>query len=355
MTSTTIMKKLAFNLQFNTPAFLGDATQSARWRTPPIKALIRQWWRVAYAAEHRFSVDIQAMRNAEGRLFGHAWLENDRDQDGKSIAARKSDVRIRLDRWTAGKQTSWEPMGNVDHPEVGQIDSGLYLGFGPILNKSRLKANAAIQVDEKAKLLIAIPDEDSKLIQHALSMMDLYGTLGGRSRNGWGSFALKAAGSLGFPAANATPPLRPWRDCLRLDWPHAIGSDANGVPLIWETQPSKDWQEIMKELAMIKIGLRRQFLFPNSPPDGQIHDRHWLSYPVTKHAVKAWNNLRLPNTLRFKVRKTDSGQYVGVIFHMPCMPIKEFGPDQRSIENVWTQVHQHLDKTPARPLVRIAK
>jgi CRISPR-associated protein Cmr1 len=66
------MKTLSLQLQFHTPAFLGDATQSARWRTPPFKAQLRQWWRVAYAAQRQFAVNVGEMRDIEGHLFGHA-------------------------------------------------------------------------------------------------------------------------------------------------------------------------------------------------------------------------------------------------------------------------------------------
>ncbi len=38
-----------YTVRFLTPAFLGDAEQNGRWRTPPFKAQLRQWWRVAYA------------------------------------------------------------------------------------------------------------------------------------------------------------------------------------------------------------------------------------------------------------------------------------------------------------------
>ena len=42
----THMKTFTYTLSFTTPAFLGNASQQAQWRTPPVKALLRQWWRV---------------------------------------------------------------------------------------------------------------------------------------------------------------------------------------------------------------------------------------------------------------------------------------------------------------------
>src|SRR5690625_7483759 len=92
------MKTLDYTIRFVTPAFLGNAEQAGQWRSPPFKALLRQWWRVAYAAEKQFQVDPAAMRKEEGLLFGHAWLEDDRDEKGNKVPARRSQVRIRLSK-----------------------------------------------------------------------------------------------------------------------------------------------------------------------------------------------------------------------------------------------------------------
>lgn len=63
------MRKLAYTLSFTTPAFLGNAEQSAQWRAPPFKAQLRQWWRVVHAAEKGLRSDVHAMRKDEARLF----------------------------------------------------------------------------------------------------------------------------------------------------------------------------------------------------------------------------------------------------------------------------------------------
>lgn len=370
------MKILEYTLRFDTPAFLGNAEQNAQWRTPPIKALLRQWWRVAYAADKGFAVNPAAMRREEGLLFGNAWLQDD---------FCKGRVRIRLGQDESGRRWHKPNIGNlgnigmVCHPEVNRpglpncpggapgkmVESGQYLGYGPFQ-----KANAAIQANESASLSFAFPTTDkdpdirlllesnSQRIENALWLMNRFGALGGRSRNGWGSFAL-----LPLPAGEASPersrggwgegklPLRLWTDCLQYDWPHAIGANGKGA-LIWQTEPFADWKALMQWLAAIKIGLRRQFLFPDAPP-GPIHDRHWLSYPVTNHWVNAWgNNARLPNTLRFKVRPNQDGNLVGVIFHVPHSPPPHFHPNLQTIRQVWSRVHGFLDE-PAQQLTRI--
>ncbi len=143
-----------YQVRFTTPAFLGNAHQDGQWRTPPFKALLRQWWRVAWAEANDFSDDWARMRVEEGTLFGAA-------ADG---SGNRSLVRIRLSRWDPGRMDKWENDPKVFHEEVGQggkqVGSHLYLGFGPLnfnhgtfLGKKEdqiFKAHAAIQAGEHA-------------------------------------------------------------------------------------------------------------------------------------------------------------------------------------------------------------
>lgn len=364
-------------VRFLTPAFLGNAEQRGQWRTPPFKAQLRQWWRVAYAADCGYRVDLQAMRREEGLLFGNAWLSH--HENGREVADhRKSLLRLRLDRWEDGTlaKEQWPRLAAISHPEVRMaVASDLYMAYGPVslprgAHQPTLKANAAIQAGESATLSFAVPtthknaelrhllENNGPRIERSLWLMDRYGTVGGRSRNGWGSYSL-----LPFPPGESQgegrelagqPPLRPWHDCLQLDWdwPHAIGKDEQG-PLIWETAPHGDWKSLMKTLAIIKIGLRTQFVFPNSaPPHDQPLPRHWLSYPITRHATKGFDrNARLPNQLRFKVRATAEGRLIGVILHVPHLPPAAFRPNLQDIEKTWESVHRLLDEL-TRPASR---
>ena len=178
-----------YQLFFTTPAFLGNARQDAQWRMSFIKALLRQWWRVAWAAERKFALDLaamRAMREQEGLLLGHAWLEND------AAHARKNAVRLRLSRWDDGEleQKAWrqEKFKTIKHPEVRQlVAADLYLGYGPVIfdkdsHASALKAKAAIQTGEHAGFSIAFAPQPGtsdekkkyaeKLLSQALGWMD---------------------------------------------------------------------------------------------------------------------------------------------------------------------------------------
>lgn len=172
-----------YRLRFVAPAFMGDADRNGAWRSPPLKAQLRQWWRVAYAADHHHEVDVDRMRQDEAALFGAA---ADRDSD-----SQKSQVRLRLDHWKQGRlsKSQWETLGRVRHPEVkAPVTADLYLGFGLMTSKAR---RLAIQAGEEATLSVALTNKvntgERERLQLALLLMHHYGAVGGRSRNGWGS------------------------------------------------------------------------------------------------------------------------------------------------------------------------
>jgi CRISPR-associated protein Cmr1 len=347
------MVKLQYKLRFLTPAFLGNAQQQGQWRTPAIKASLRQWWRVAYASEKSHRVNEDEMRKAEGRLFGFA-------ADKESLRSR---LLLRLDSWANGTLVEWQPLPRVHHPEVGQggmkVGSDLYLGYGPLQLRqgaTQIKNGAAIQAGEAASLRIGVPESEVPVVTRALQLMQHYGTLGGRSRNGWGSFELLPECPGAEPGhQSAGDCFRDWREAFDRDWPHAIGRDTKGSgahPLVWRSsQPLKDWHAAMVQLAEVKIALRRSFVFPDGErePHRQTHLRHWLAYPVTHHSVREWgNNARLPNSLRFKIRRDsgDAEKVRAVIFHVPCRPPKMFRPDASmdAIREVWARAHAFLDQ-----------
>lgn len=348
--------RLEYQLRFLTPAFLGDANQAAEWRTPPFKALLRQWWRVAYAQDHDFRVDVNRMREAEGRLFGSAAGE----QGNQSV------IRLRLDAWqsTTLPRERWQTLGQIGEGKV-KVEAGLYLGYGPISQKDRKPETGreplsafADQPSAQRSLVIhlhprtraALLDEEFDRLHRAAAWIDRFGTMGGRSRNGWGSLSMKAT-DMGS-AIESGLPLRRWQDALQLDWPHAIGSDKEGA-LVWDGPVRNTWRESMLDAARIRLAARKLFRLDPNSRDVQL--RHWLSYPLMKPRPRDWDNTwRLPNSLRIKVVEKPGG-FAARIFHMPCRPPAAFirNPEacMRALDQVWNSVHRFLDGVgPSRPV-----
>ena len=376
-------------MSFNTPAFLGNAEQNGQWRTPPFKALIRQWWRVVKARE--FGYDHRRMREAEMRLFGAA-------SDEGEAKSHRSLLRLRLSSWEEGKLHSVPRGDMVEHKEVPskEVGANLYLGYGPIGGVTR----SAIQpVDSSSELVVRCPDESSEEIRSAMQLAAWFGTLGSRARNGWGALhiegeSIKGFAELNVPAVAALIAPRPLVDCLKVEWLHALGCDAGGISLIWrllkvdkekrQLMPFSSWQDVMRELARIKITFRTSdfFKFIGGGKDGHItpQSRHILAYPAgSQHNVKAWgnngrlanqvlfnndararfvaterNNGRLANQVLFKVHRHRDG-FTATIAHFPSgMPAHMTAglqiPEQGA---VWKEVHRLLDAEKLSGLSRI--
>ncbi len=327
MKEHTRMETRRYTLRFLTPAFLGGADQSGQWRTPPIKHLLREWWRVAWAAQND-PAQWPRMREVEGRLLGHAWLENDRNEKGELVRARKSEVILRVRPWAAGKMMKIPKTRPAGQGRAAA--SALYLGYGPVKSATELKMKHPIDAGESGDLAVAFPPETSgaDLIETAFALAHAYGTLGGRSRNGWGSVSLSDRENK-LSLVQARRFQRDWEDCLQECWAHAIGKDEKG-PLIWRTTSTHgDWKSVIEDLAAI----RKQV---NNSVKGR--QRLILNQPV------AGRGGRMPSQLRFKVREQANGQLYGVVYHMPHIapPIENFTSQQ--IKSVWRQVHNLLDQ-----------
>lgn len=364
------MNVLELELEMTTPAFLGGADQSAEWRSPPFKALLRHWWRIAVAQEFRY--DDQALRELEGVLFGHAWLKH-----GNKAWAVKSRVQMRLSDWTPPALESWPADTKVAHAEVargGKVGAHLYLGYGPLTYArgvgTRLQAAPAIEPGAAATWRMRFPDtvttsDGSSFdvrpgLERALRLIHLFGAVGGRSRNGWGSVVIASPQELGGELEARSipePALRKLDDCLELQYAHAVGVDETG-PLVWQTRAELEKAgDALDTLAKLKIACRTALDVTRTP----VAERHLLAYPVTHHHVRSWGRQsRLANQLRFKVcRARDNGRnrYVGIAFHVPhALPrkLEEKLPtaDRRWVRSqqrlVWRKVHRILDSEMTR-------
>lgn len=355
------MERRTYTARFSSTAFLGNAEQKGQWRTAPFKALLRQWWRISAAEAARF--DYSALREVEGRLFGNAWLAG---PDGK-LDSRKSQVRLRLDNWGMGKETTqtWaqKKFAQVETTAGGnRLPADIYLGYGPVLQKDKgLKNDAITTADrvprETATLKIAFPADRATMIDDALQLAQWFGTLGSRARNGWGSLVLNARDGTPrlSPRPGADDPLlhsvsRPFDECLALEWPHAIGRDAGG-PLIWYTQPRDKWTDVISDLARIKVEVR--YIGKGKRGPDNIAGIHLIAYPAGGiwNLPALGNDARLAGQLRFKVLPID-GKYQGSIAHLPCgfpaaLGRKLTHRQQEWIAakqaDVWEAVHRSLD------------
>jgi CRISPR-associated protein Cmr1 len=325
------MKILEYNMTFHSPAFLGNAEQSGQWRTPPIKALLRQWWRVAYAADKGFKVDVGAMRRDEGCLFGHAWLDDDRLPDGTKVTARKSRVLIRLGQPSDGKQ-AWV-MGSQQG--VSPLSTNLnnsYAWFGLVKRGSpdRTAIKAGNDPESTRMLRLAVPDEEQDRFQTVLRLIDAFGQIGSRSRGGWGSLHV----SLEEPMQTSDMVFysRELSDCLKQDWPLSLANDSKGL-MLWDGKRHYEtWYAAMESVASERKSIRTALKLPQRD-----------LRPVLGFATPG----RMPSPLRWKVIPAQNGKLAIRIFAMPhFLPIdsrKNFTSAQ--LEHAWNTITKTLDNS----------
>lgn len=328
------MKKLEYQVTFTTPAFLGNAEQSGQWRTPPFKALLRQWWRVAYAADHGFHVNIADMRREEGRLFGHAWLEDDQDKNGNRVTARKSQVRIRLEMPTGNGAAAWS-LGTQQG--VAPLGSGLdasYAWFGLIKRGGGLPDRTAIKADDKEgvrTLRLAYPDALDQRMQEVIRLIDAFGLLGSRSRGGWGGLHVHAIATLnGQQLARYAQPVE---KCLQHDWAMSLARDESGL-CVWHGRSNhQTWDKAMRVIASLRKEVR------GSLKSVQGRDLR----PALGFAGKG----RMPSPLRWKLLPAANGQLELRAYAMPHALPAESGEAMgyQQLVQAWATACGVLDQT----------
>lgn len=330
----TAYVKREYTVRFLTPAFLGNAEQAGEWRTPPFKALLRQWWRVAVAKDHGY--DHHRIREPEGRLFGNAWLDANSEDcaAGRKTGHCRSAVRLRLEAkdgvlaWTQGTQTGVAPMRDG-------LDTS-YSWFGLIKRKDRITKQSSPDrtgmkpdaAEGERILKLAFPEDRKAEIETTLRLIHTFGQIGSRARTGWGAIHIEGMTSLGSAELRALA--RESQDCLDLDWAHALGSDAEG-PWVWESPNEfKDWASALSKVAGLRKDVRTSL-------KGQIDMRPLLGFADAG---------RMPSPLRWRVFcASDSDALQVRVFALPHRIPADGKKDgsNRHATSAWSTVTQVLD------------
>ncbi|MCX8004565.1 MAG: hypothetical protein N2688_06360 [Burkholderiaceae bacterium] len=337
------MQQLHMTLTFLTPAFLGDAEQNARWRTPPLKHLLRRWWRVVHYAKRdpkNAGFDVLAMRRAEGRLFGHAWLEDDDLEDAVGrrplTAARRSLVRLRL--WPALEADDlaavWRGGGKSG---VAPLESNLstsHAWFGLIQRGGGLPDRQRIEANQARRLSLAFPQPFEEDLRRTLALIHGFGTVGSRSRGGWGSVALHAADRAQafviFRAQALRPYCEPLARCLQRDWMAAFACDPDGRPWVWRSAQRFDsWHDALRVSATLRRELRTSLR-------GQ---------PDLRAALGFAGDGRMASPLHWKVL-ADGSKWVLQAAAMPhAVPVEARNAlSVTNLDAAWKTVRAFLDK-----------
>lgn len=274
--------ELKFEVEFITPTFLGGADGNAELRTAPFKHGLRYWWRVLYSFKYGNKI-----RETEDLIFGST--EQSSTVHISFLGIIQTDSIEKKD-FPNGARISVLHQGRKR--SVNILD---YLAYG--------KNVYTIKPGTKVTMCLRIKDTGhTEEIKDALKMFILYGGVGSRSRNGFGSM---------------------WSDTLNIDFSKKITlSELKEYPvlsekaLFYRTKPRDTWEDALSEVGIVyknaRCSLEKQH---------QYEKRGLISRPIEVKGEKSIphnvRNDRIPKPFYLGVRRYDD-KFLGYIL---CLPI----------------------------------
>jgi CRISPR-associated protein Cmr1 len=175
-----MMKKMMFEIETITPMFLAGADQSkAELRAASIKGLLRFWWRALQADS-----DLTALRNRESQIFGST---DEKAGGGSSFSirvTRAGDLKTIRTKFPDNSQYKIPVEGKTFKMHILE-----YLAYGLYDSKNRSFQRDYIPGGQRFGVDLTIrKDAYLQDILRSMFVFCLFGGIGSRTRNGFGSF-----------------------------------------------------------------------------------------------------------------------------------------------------------------------
>lgn len=286
--------ELRFDVEFITPTFLGGADGNAEIRTAPFKSLIRRWWRITNG-----NLSPEELWQKESELFGST---EKNPKTGKTFG--KSKVILSIVDSSRVQYSSSQFDIEEAHKEKNTVDVGLYLGYGAVTNKG---IRNYIKPGSRCGFEMKVPSKYVKELEKTLFYINLFGTIGSKSKNGFGSISI----------AYKFNPQECWPLCQDINkvlnngknYPNAIVKDTNGI-LCWATNDYDSWEDAIKKLCDVYLEVGSWI----KEEGGKSKWRNLFGY--------AEANKRLPSQVILKIAKKKLPEknvcyYYGIIIHLP--------------------------------------
>lgn len=313
--------ELKFEVEFITPAFLGGADGNAEIRTAPFKNLIRRWWRIVNG-----NLNSDELWQKESELFGST--EKNPETENKIFGKSKIELKI-VNNFPCQDLYS-------NDSEKNKLNNFLYLGYGPILNK-QAETRRFIKPNSKIPMVLTVPKNERDSFINILSLINLFGSIGSRSRKGFGSISIIPNEDFNLSNLNKLKEdipslfLEHSKMINKKNYPFCIGKDGKGV-LCWNTASPKDtYEEVLNELTEIYRNVVKTAK-ENSSNNGRI-----ILGSAT--GIKGIDEIkRIPSPLILKVVKSGK-KYTGRIFHLPF----NINTEIKDQDKIWSAIYSCLD------------
>lgn len=269
-----------FEVEVVTPMFLGGANMNeAELRTPSLKGLLRFWWRATCGES-----DIRAFKESESEFFGST--EN---KSPFSVTMQSIDkVEPILKDLPRGKSFK------VKSHRMGIIE---YLAYG-IRDHKKGYTRKHFPPKTKFKVSFLFSDEShEREVLRAFEALVHFGGIGAKSRNGFGSLAVKG---LPKPSIVLEGPLKPYS-----------GVTENADVLITPKTDYQKWEDALSDIGMAykdaRLSLERRHHYEK---------RRLIAKPIVQDKGGN-NNERHAKPYYLHVGKLESGMFYGQILCLP--------------------------------------
>ena len=328
-----------FSVEVLTPMFLGGADGHGELRAPPLKNALRYWWRLTMG-----DISGDELLSKEQKLFGGV-----KDEASRSLVDIVVSGDVKTD---IGRDIN---IGFKENPEANNRNVSLaaYLGMGPVHFSGSIEKKPILP-GQKFDFSVTYPQDHEEEIMDALSLFAVFGSLGSRSRNGWGGIHL-------VPAPKNTP----FESMGRLykkygeeittifaknkEYPFKLaynsGKNEKRLAMMWKIAQGERWQDVMQTAGERYMDARQVLKFPKTK-NKVVQKRHIVGYPVTNHPVEDWDksNGRMPSQLRIVVRRTKDIFY-SYFLHLPHRIPHTWDEKKLGSElSVWQELHTWLNK-----------
>lgn len=306
-----MIKKITFEIETITPTFLSGANQSkAELRAASIKGLLRFWWRTLQA-----EADLKELRKKEAKIFG----SSDEGVGGSCFAIRianSGNIKTIKDKF---------PKQNITVTSKGKsfpVNILEYLAYGT-LEYRKGEGNVFIReyIPTKTNFELNLNFYDTawqKEILKAMYVFSLFGGIGSRSRNGFGSFTVLNLQEV-FSDLCKNYPLDGLGKLINKTEPLSYPSFAKSTKLFKTKTSHSSWDAALAEIGKLYRSIRSGEIKHNNKPFENKHsydNRQYIGSPLIVDKKDKSFLDRHAKPYFIQIAK-EGDQYRGYILYLP--------------------------------------
>ncbi|MEO0289554.1 MAG: type III-B CRISPR module RAMP protein Cmr1 [candidate division WOR-3 bacterium] len=310
-----------------TPMFLGNVNKKAEMKVTSLKGVLRYWWRASTPNEK-----IEKLFEKEMEIFGGIKGEKGQKSKLSIILLSKS-----VPDGSISKEKFYEPAYKWRiHTYGGNKDTNVlsYLSYGAVSWDKNIKQTIVTQEYFKSNTtfefkLVCDNDKIWNETEKALKCIHLFGGLGAKSRNGFGSVEvwLDNKPIIG----NDNKEISNFIDNIKGNNEYKYPTFSKQT-IVWKTKKAfLSWEDALKEIGEVyikaKLGLDDHYNYTN---------RRQIALPISALKNKNDSESRDAKVYFLKVIKKENG-FVGQILFLPYIEksvYKEFNNNINSMNKM---------------------